>query len=190
VLKLIYHNAVFGPIHLEYDQPAIRVGRSEDNDLVLRHPSVEPYHCILVFQDEKVIWLPPDSALRSEGEPGSLSGPAFALGDQISIGELQFHLAHSAQTVAIPGARPPEAVPEKHDGAGAADGTSQSGYFCSHCRLTFQQSEVKRVGLVGRSKRCLCPKCSGLLDVEPDEPAPSPPRQKQRLGLLARGRTA
>jgi pSer/pThr/pTyr-binding forkhead associated (FHA) protein len=102
VLKLVYHTPVFGPIDLEYAGPVVRAGRSEDNDLVLRHPSVEPHHCLLVFRGEKVLCLAPGQAISSQTDLGSVTGPEFGVGDQISIGELQFTLAHSAQTVALP----------------------------------------------------------------------------------------
>jgi FHA domain len=118
VLKLVYHTGVFGPIDLEYVGPIIRVGRSEDNDLVLRHPSVEPQHCVLVFRGEKVLCLSQDQAITSETDLASLAGPEFGVGDQLMIGGLQFSLAHSARTVAIPEIRRPDA------NAGAGDLTT------------------------------------------------------------------
>ena len=183
MLKLVYHNAVFGPIHLEYDRPVIRVGRSEDNDLVLRHPFVAPYHCVLMFRGEKVVWLPADADTASEAELQSLTGPEFGLGDQISIGELIFSLAHSAKTVAIPETGGPVAPLELSDAAavGAGEGSLEDRYFCKHCQMSFPKAEVKRVGLVGRSKRCLCPKCSQVLNVEPD--SASPERQRKGWGF-------
>jgi hypothetical protein len=179
VLKLIYHTGVFGPIDLEYDRPVIRVGRSEYNDLVLRHPSVEPYHCWLVFRGEKVIWLPPSQAIPAETDLRGLTGPELGPGDTVMIGDLQFSLAHSARTVA---------VPEVH-GQGASTGASATGtgeessqrrYYCEHCRTFIPEAEVKRVGMVGHPKRNLCPNCSRLLEAELEPQAP-PPDVKQRL---------
>jgi hypothetical protein len=172
VLKLIYQTAVFGPIHLEYDQRVIRVGRSEDNDLVLRHPSVEPHHCLLVFRNEKVLCLSPGHAVSSQTDLQSLPGPEFGLGERITIGELQFSLAHSAKTVAIPEICPPSAMAGTSDGAAG----SQRRYYCAHCRAFFQETEVHRLGLVGHVKHCLCPRCSNLVDPEASPPEP-------RLGL-------
>jgi hypothetical protein len=182
VLKLVYHAGVFGPIHLEYGRPVIRVGRSDDNDLVLRHPSVEPHHCLLAFRDEKVVCLPPDAALSPEVDLRALAGPEFGVGEQIIIGELQFSLVHSARTVAIP------AVDGRDSGAqavadeaatGAGRGGDQRHYFCAHCQRSFPNAEVKRVGLVGHAKRYLCPKCSRLLDVETEPPKPPPGRKRR-----------
>jgi len=181
VLKLIYHTAVFGPIHLEYDRSAIRVGRSEDNDLVLRHPSVEPHHCLLVFRDEKVLCLPPSQNVPSEFELEGLTGPEFGPGDQLRIGEVEFSLVHSPRTVAIPEIHRPDSRAgawKEGRSSGAEEGASDGRYFCAHCQLPLSITEVKRVGLVGHAKRFLCPKCSNILDVEPEptKPATRPKR--------------
>jgi hypothetical protein len=171
VLKLIYHTAVFGPIHLEYSQPAIRVGRSEDNDLVLRHPSVEPHHCLLVFREEKVLCLPPTQHLPSEFDLQGLTGPEFGPGDRLRIGEVEFSLVHSPRTVSIPEVhRPDPRVGAWRDDHlnGPEEEVSDGRYFCAHCQLLLSTTEVKRVGLVGHAKRYLCPKCSSILDVEPE----------------------
>lgn len=188
MLKLIYDTAVFGSIHLEYEAPVIRVGRSEDNDLVLRHPSVEQYHCLLVFRGEKVLCLPPAEVFAVESDLASLPGPEFGVGDQIKIGELQFSLAHSARTVAIPEVhrQEPQGSTARAD---AAAGASQGRFFCARCRAFIQHTEIKRLGLVGHAKRCLCPKCSSLLELEPE---PSKPLSgiKKWLRRAARSLTA
>jgi len=183
VLELIYHSAVFGPIHFEYEGPVVRIGSSEDNDLVLRHPSVEPHHCVLVFRGEKVICLPPDAAVWEAGDRCKLDGTELGMGDEIQIGDLRLSLAHSARSVAIPEART-QAVSsgagESGSAAGAKEGPGQAGYFCTHCRVFIPQTQVNRVGLVGRAKRCLCPKCSSVLDSEPDQAMPAPKGRKRR----------
>ena len=192
VLKLIYHTPVFGPIDLEYSGPVVRAGRSEDNDLVLRHPSVEPHHCLLVFRDEKVLYLSPQDAISSETDLRSLAGPEFSAGDSIKIGELQFSLAHSARTVAIPqphgeagraGATAGDSAP------GECEGASPRRYYCAHCRMFIPDAQVKRLGVVGHAKRYLCPKCSGLLDIEPELPKP-PSGLKGQLQHTVRKPTA
>ncbi len=187
MLKLIYHTGVFGPIDLEYDRPVIRVGRSEDNDLVLRHASVAPYHCRLVFRDETVLCLPPGEAIFTETEELAAGAPGLGVGDELSIGQLRFTLAHSDRTVAVPPLRRHERGAEDGSAAGAGEAAAPNRYFCPHCRLFFRASELKRVGLVGRAKRCLCPKCSGVLDMEAPSP---PPRRKKIWGFTVRKPTA
>ena len=192
MLKLIYHTPVFGPIDLEYGGPIIRAGSSEDNDLVLRHPSVEPHHCLLVFRGERVLYLPPDDAISSETDLRSLTGPEYGARDSIKIGELLFKLAHSARTVAIPEPGGPEGSAGAAAGDPAARASGGAGprrYFCAHCRVFISDTEVKRLGMVGHAKRCLCPKCSNLLDVEPELAQP-PPGHKGELQYTVRKPTA
>ena len=192
MLKLIYHTAVFGPIDLEYDRPVIRVGRSEDNDLVLRHPSVEPHHCLLVFRGDRVLCLPPSEAIDSETDLGSLTGPELGPGDPMRIGDLQFSLAHSSKTVAVPEIQSQGLTARVWEGEAATETgeeANQRQYYCAHCRTFIQEAEVKRVGLVGHAKRKLCPKCSGLLETEP-EPQPPAPSFNKRSRQAARKLTA
>jgi hypothetical protein len=175
VLKLIYHNAAFGPIDLEYDRSAIRVGSSEDNDLVLRHPSVKPHHCVLLFRDEKLVWLPPDPAISAEIDLRSLTGPEFDVGDHLQIGDLLFNVARSSRSVSIPTVSVPQMSAEAAgtDPAAAAE-PDRNRYFCPHCRVVYQRADLKRVGLVGHPKRWLCPRCSHVFEVEPEAPKPAP----------------
>ena len=169
VLKLIYHTGVFGPIDLEYDRHVIRVGRSEDNDLVLRHPSVEPHHCLLVFREEKVLCLPASQIVTPRTDLRSLMGPEFGPGDPMTIGDLQFSLAHSSKTVAVPEVRSQGATTgawKSEAAIGTAGEASQPRYYCAHCQAFIPDTQVKRVGLMGHAKRNLCPKCSHLLETE------------------------
>ena len=169
MLKLIYHTAALGPIELEYNQPVIRVGSSRNNDLVLGHPSVEPYHCQLVFREEKLLCIPSSQTIPPGTDLRNLRGPEYSAGEQLQIGELQFSLAHSARSVAIPATPPQELEQEmvKTNPPNNVDETADSGsYYCPQCRAYYHSTEVKRIGLVGGAKRCLCPKCSRILDVE------------------------
>jgi hypothetical protein len=178
VLKLVYHTAVFGPIDLEYDRPVIRVGSSEDNDLVLRHPSVQPHHCQLGFRGEKVVFVPLNQNITSEVELWRLPGPEFGAGNRIRIGEVEFTLAHSSKSVAIPEAWSRATGTSGSEGIEDGDGKTEAGYFCPKCRVFRQESEVRRVGLVGHAKRLLCPKCSTVLDGELAQPQKPPTAPK------------
>ncbi len=181
MLKLIYHTAALGPIELEYTRPVIRVGSSRDNDLVLDHPSVEPYHCQLVFREEKLLCLPSSQAIPPETDLRSLRGPEYGAGEQLQIGELQFSLAHSAGSVAIPALPRQQWDREtvKSSPPNTEDETADPGrYYCSQCLAYYHGTEVRRIGRIGGAKRCLCPRCSSILDVEPGpRKAASAPRK-------------
>ena len=140
------------------------------------NPSVEPHHCLLVLRGEKLLCLSGDEADSCQTDLDSLAGPEYGVGDQIRIGELQFSLAHSARTVAIPGVPSQTASAETSEGESATEASETAGrrrYVCAHCRVFIPNAQVKRLGVVGHAKRYLCPKCSGLLDVEPEPAKPS-----------------
>ena len=163
MLKLVYHNTVFGPIDLEYERAVVRVGSSEDNDLVLRHSSVQSHHCVLVFNDEKLLCLPPEWQVSAAAELGTLPGPRFGLGERFTVGELEFTLAYSARSIAIPQGQSENwnaGVPEGSVAAEAGRKEAAAAFYCPNCRIALEETEVKRVGLIGRAKRCLCPRCS------------------------------
>jgi hypothetical protein len=183
MLKLIYNTGVFGPIDLEYCKPVIRVGSSEDNDLVLRHPSVKPFHGLLVFRGERVLLMPPTEKLPLETDLLDLIGTEYGAGEQLLIGDLQFSLAYSSSTVALPdflapgGASVPasrdHAAPKATDNFPAETNPSSDGalteqrLYCSNCQTFVPAAHVKHIGLVGQARLALCPKCSRALDADP-----------------------
>lgn len=156
MLKLIYHTHVFGPIDFEYDRHSIRVGSDPANDLVLSHSSVSEFHCVLVFRDEKVIWLPPEACELPDSDLLAMTGPEFTAGDRFQVGELEFVLDHSSRSVAL----------HRHQTSQQdSQQTEHFRHFCPNCRRFVPEQAVKRVGLVGQPKRELCPQCSRLLEV-------------------------
>jgi hypothetical protein len=160
VLKLVYQTAAFGAINLEYEKDVVRVGSSEDNDLVLVHPSIRPHHCLLSFWEEKLAVHPPDeSAMTSAAARAHFSGATYACGDQLQIGELTFLLGHSANSVAVPEplAQRPPLLPATEEAAVAPAGPR---YYCAHCGTFVPEALLKRIGLVGHTKHLLCPWCS------------------------------
>ncbi len=180
MLKLVYHTAVFGPIDLEYDRPLIRVGSSEDNELVLRHSSIDPHHCLLLFRGEKVLCLPPSHNPPPPSELSHLTGNELGFGDVLKIGELEFSLAHSPNTVSLP-----EVPGSMNDVVEDPEIGSQPHYYCAHCRISIRHPDVKHVGLVGHGKRNLCPKCSGVLETpfESEKPPPEPKKLIEQKSL-------
>lgn len=177
MLKLIYHTGVLGPIDLEYDHPFVRVGSSLDNDLVLPHGSVAPYHCLLVFRGENLLILPPSREMPSAADLQTLTDGELGLGDTFTIGEVLFTLAHSSKTVALPelpSAPPPPKPPED---------VTQHRYYCPHCQRVIPEAELRHVGLVGHPKRLMCPKCSHMFESEPAPAPPPPPAPKKRSKL-------
>jgi hypothetical protein len=97
---------------------------------------------------------------------------------------VEFTLAHSSKSVAIP-----EALSHATVTAGSVEDlksgeANQPRYFCPKCLVFLQESEVKRVGLVGHAKRLLCPKCSTLVNEEAAPQKPEPGRKGALKGLV------
>ncbi len=173
MVKLVYHTRTLGPIGLDYCRPVATVGSDPGNDLVLPHPSVRPRHCILEFLEDCVRLAPPPDGAVPDPAADALAGRQFFVGDQLAIGEVMFEIQPSGRTVVIPQYQPPR-EPE-FVGTGPL-------YFCEHCQRSYPASTLTRIGLVGRPKRLLCPKCSREL---------VPPRQEIAAGgFLARVRRA
>jgi hypothetical protein len=167
VLKLIYHSPVFGSIDFEYDRPLISVGRAEDNNLVLRHESVELHHCFLLFRGEKLICLPRSKVPPAPADLPHVSGRELGSGDSLWIGELQFTLGHSTSSVTLHAVSATEESCEFAPGKGALEpAVGERQFYCPQCLTFIPESQVKRVGLVGHAKRNLCPKCSRVLEGE------------------------
>ena len=168
MLKLIYNSPVFGTIDFEYYRPLVSVGRAEDNDLVLRHASVELHHCFLLFRGEKVICLPRSKLPPDPTELPQVSGRELGSGDSLWIGELQFTLGHSSSSVTLHAVSAPEELSEFAPGKAALEpAVVERQFYCPQCRISIPETQVKRVGLVGHAKRNLCPKCSRVLEGEP-----------------------
>ncbi len=162
MLKLVYHTHVLGPIELEFDKALIRVGSGEDNDLVIPHPSVRPHHCVLVFDEDALFYLAPGQEASWHDARQPLAPSEFRLGDTLRIGDVQFSLQYSSQTVALP--KPfvagPGSLASSMVSSAPSDGRPEDQpYYCPHCRAFLGEAQLKRVGLVGHAKHKLCPKC-------------------------------
>lgn len=155
VLKLVYHTFVFGEIGLEFQKEFVRVGSSPENDLVLPHPSVRDFHCLLVFSGERVAALPPDAWTGGPAcEVLACQASTRGCGDELLIGEVAFKIAHSANTVALPAV--PDTEPEED--------LNGPRYFCPRCRSIVPGAMITQIGLAKRSKHVLCPKCSAHVE--------------------------
>jgi len=168
MVKLVYHSTT-GPIALEYEQALISVGSAADNDLVLPHPSVQPYHCKLALQA--------DSVQEQAWDGSRVAADVISVGGKWQVGELEFDVQEAGASVAIPqGALAQHALPVDDPDA---------PYYCESCQLHFHDHQVKRVGLQGKAKHVLCPRCSRPLVLSQREEAPpSGIVQKIKRGFL------
>lgn len=87
---------------LELDRTPIRLGRSDENDVEIDHPSISRKHCRLHL--EGVTWKVMDAesrnGVRVNGEPYATIG--LRHGDTIEIGHLNFMFVAPGHTVSLP----------------------------------------------------------------------------------------
>jgi hypothetical protein len=179
VLRLVYQNSLFGPLHFEYPKAIVRVGSCRDNDLVLLHASVRPYHCVLVFDEAAVRLLPPEAADSQGVLENAPEARRYGLGETLHIGDLALQVERSPNSVAVP---PPAAAGgsvlpgQTFDGYWRADFEAvpdEARWLCGRCRLRLTTPQVHVLGLVGGRKYPLCPKCSQTVElVVPIETGP------------------
>jgi len=170
MLRLVHNTSVFGPLYFEYSKRVVRVGSCSDNDLILLHPSVRPYHGALVFEDEAVQLVEPES-VSCQGVVGDLAdAPCYRPGDTLPLGELLFLVEHSPNSMSVP-----EATVEVAPGTGLTregywradfEGVpDEAHWWCPRCVLRFTNAQVHVIGLVAHRKYALCPKCSQKVDL-------------------------
>jgi hypothetical protein len=182
MLKLVFHTASFGDFNFEYNKPCIRVGRNPDNDLVLPHESVKPYHCLLLFHEDAIVMLAADVPVAPQLDLHSITGPTFHSGDRLCFGEIEMSVEDSRTKIAIPGLSRIAGQNASASGPGVPSVDSSSTpepepagpqYYCPQCNALFVDAKVTRIGLVGRAKHLLCPTCSHPVDLFQAAVAPS-----------------
>ena len=170
MLRLVYHSPLFGPLHFEYSKAVVRVGSCRDNDLVLLHASVRPYHCVLVFDEASLCLLPPEAVGNDGVLAAAPAGPRYEPGDTLHLGELDLQVERSPNSVAVPqlgvvATAQPGQTAEGFWRADFAAVPAEARWLCGRCGLRLTTPQVHVLGLVGRRKYALCPKCSQTLEL-------------------------
>ncbi len=160
MLRLTYRTGVFGPLRFEYTKRRVRVGSCRDNDLVLPHPSIQPYHCTLAFEEDWLAVLQPNAPEDSPVEGTRWLGP----GDRLELGELVLEIERSPNSVGLPSTAAPvepgDRTPEGYWIAKAPVIPETARWLCGTCDLRFEDAQVRVIGLAGRRRHALCPVCS------------------------------
>ncbi len=164
MLRLVFRSGVFGPMYFEYPRPCIRVGSSQDNDLVLPHPSVHPYHCQLWMEEDGLAVLSPDAPAADPGP----RAPRYGEGQALMIGELRLEIERSPNSIVVPVDTPVVPANPAQDERGYwfaehPEVPLTARWLCTPCERRFDDGQVKVIGLVGARKHVLCPICSQRL---------------------------
>ena len=173
MLRLVFQTGVFGPLRFEYTQRRVRIGSCRDNDLVLPHPSVRPYHCTLAIEEDWLAILGPHANEETPIEGATRLGP----GDQLKVGELVLDIERSPNSVGVPVTEvstPPNGrTAEGYWIVGWEGVPDTARWLCGTCSLRFEDEQVRAIGLAGRRRHVLCPVCSQhVAFVKPGSAAP------------------
>jgi hypothetical protein len=174
MVRLVYHSRLLGPLHFEYAHPRIRVGSCRDNDLVIPHPSLRPYHCTLALGEDSVTVLPPNAPEKLPPD----QAPCFRIGEDLVLGEVVLRIEHSSKSVALPTLeqiQPPDGrTPEGFWKADFGAVPDLACWLCAECGLRFEDAQTRVIGLVGRRRHIHCPICGrNLAWVQPAPPESS-----------------
>ena len=150
---------------LELRLGTTRLGRSEDNDFQIDHPTISSRHCeILLEADSAMVRdLGSTNGTFIEGQP--VKEARLQSGQTLQLGDVQMVLETTPITVAIPKIdRPSVPAPSRlPDGAAACLNHSQvrATQKCTQCHHEFCEPCVHHLRRVGGKFLNLCPLCSG-----------------------------
>ncbi len=84
------------------DRTPVRIGRSDENDLLIDHPSISRKHCSLSLENDawKVLDVESRNGIRVNGEPYAAIG--VRSGDTVELGHLKFAFVGSGQAFTLP----------------------------------------------------------------------------------------
>jgi len=158
----------------------LTLGRGEDNNIVLNHPSVSGHHCQLLVMDAAVTVkdLGSTSGTLVDGQP--VEETALVPGQSLQLGEVLLH--YEAPAVAPDAAATPaaavNAICKFHR-------KNPARFFCPHCQGSFCEMCVTTRHTAGRTVttcRTCAVECTRL------ETAPvSAEPEEQSFGTLAKG---
>jgi FHA domain len=141
-----------------------RVGRAEENDIVISHPSVSGRHCEIELGHDFVVVrdLQSTNGTFIDGRPIQVA--RLEPGQRLKLGQVEALVERAQEQVVVPQLQTEE---QPHTNA-LADGTlscvhhadMRAYWRCTQCQLLYCTGCIHELHMVkGRSHR-LCPKCS------------------------------
>jgi pSer/pThr/pTyr-binding forkhead associated (FHA) protein len=192
--RLIVKNGELSKPFIDLKWGVTRLGRAEDNDFPIDHPSVSSHHCevTLDLNAVSVRDLGSTNGTFVNGQP--VQQAALASGQSLLIGDVEFVLEHSSVAVAVPTV-PVERAPESvrlTDGTMSCHNhpTVRAARRCLQCRKMFCDPCIHGVYRISGPPLKLCPDCSGQTE-EILWPQYAPKKQSlwgRFTGLFKRGK--
>jgi hypothetical protein len=187
MLRLSVKSIEAGAEFIELKPGAWRLGRSQDNDFPVPHPTVSATHCEIVCQEDsvKVRDCGSTNGTFIGGKP--IQESELKPGQTLHLGDVEMLLEKVPDKVVIPDvdfAAPPP-PPPLPDGSAACLNHAEvrARRKCNQCQRCFCDPCVHTIRRVGGRILKLCPVCSGPCEIIPWE-GDQKPKKKSLLGRV------
>jgi len=166
--RLILQMEGVNPGSIDLNLGVTRVGRADDNDFVIRHPSISAHHCELELGLEFVRIRDCGSTNGTFVNNQRIQSATLEPGQTLRIGDIPVLVELSTDTVSVPKferARPPQSVDlgqgiwscERHNGVRAQ-------WHCPKCKGKFCSPCIHQLRLIQGRTHQLCPICSAHVE--------------------------
>jgi len=159
------------PISHDRNWGLTRVGRGEDNDVILTDPSISYHHCEFDLGLDCLKLRDCNSTNGTYVAGRRIAEEVLTHGATISIGQLVAAVDWFGETVVVPKIdvqRPPESTALDNEVMSCRNHNQVRGlWHCPTCGQYFCVRCIRGVNLVGRPVHKLCPLCSGHVELAP-----------------------
>jgi hypothetical protein len=148
-----------------------RIGRAEDNDVVVSHPSLSQHHCELELGIDFLKVRDLGSTNGTTVNERTVTEAFLAPGERLRFGQVPATFEWSQESVNVPAIEAPRLAASVELDEGVLScikhTAAVASWHCEGCDKYFCPSCIKDVRLVGRPPRRVCPECSQTVVLAP-----------------------
>ena len=159
------------PVPRELNWGITRVGRGDDNQIIIAHASVSYHHCEFDLGLDSLILRDCGSTNGTFVNGRQVKEASLEPGEPVRIGQVDVKVEWHRERVEVPAIEPPRQVEsmELTDGIMSCHTHTSvpSVWHCPKCAQYFCVRCARGVNIVGKPVHKLCPLCSGLVELAP-----------------------
>lgn len=148
-----------------------RIGRGEDNDVIVSHPSLSQHHCELELGIDFLKVRDLGSTNGTTVGERTVTEAFLAPGERLRFGQVSATVEWSQESVNVPAIEAQRLPASVEFGEGVLScikhTAAVASWHCGECDKYFCSSCIKDVRLVGRPPRRVCPECSQTVVLAP-----------------------
>jgi len=146
-----------------------RLGRSEDNDLKLDHPSISSHHCQIELGLDFVRIRDLGSTNGTFIDCQRIQEARLEPGQTLRLGDLEVVIERSLASITVPQVEPPT----RPQSVKLGDGTEsclnhpavRAAWRCTHCRNLFCNPCIHYLHIKGGKLHKFCPRCHNQVEM-------------------------